>query len=158
MKLFWGVVLLVLVIGGGWWYFAQAPAIDDDGLEMQTPIIGGDGVDEMMINGGNDAGMEVGEGDAPAMMDNAITIDAKNFSFSQSEIRVKKGEEITLTLTASEGFHDFVIEELGVSTKRISAGQNDTITFTPDKTGSFAFYCSVGNHRAQGMEGVIVVE
>lgn len=46
----------------------------------------------------------------------------------------------------------------GVKTKVINGGETDTVEFTPDKAGSFEYYCSVGKHRAMGMKGTVTVE
>jgi uncharacterized cupredoxin-like copper-binding protein len=32
------------------------------------------------------------------------------------------------------------------------------VQFVADKTGTFEFYCSVGNHRQMGMVGTLVVQ
>lgn len=87
-----------------------------------------------------------------------ITVTASNFSFDPKMLTVKKGQPVALTFKNSEGAHDFVIDEFTVKTKIISSGQSETVTFTPDKTGTFHYYCSVGNHRAMGMQGTITVE
>lgn len=42
--------------------------------------------------------------------------------------------------------------------KIIEGGQEDVIEFTPDKAGSFEYYCSVGKHREMGMKGMLTVE
>lgn len=54
--------------------------------------------------------------------------------------------------------HDFVIDELNVKTKIVKDGESETVEFTPDQTGTFEFYCSVGQHRQMGMKGTLIVE
>lgn len=87
-----------------------------------------------------------------------IQVAGGNFFFKPNEIRVKKGQKVAITFTSNEGSHNFVIDEFNVTTPIIDSGKTADITFTPDKTGTFAFYCSVGNHRAMGMEGKLIVE
>ena len=87
-----------------------------------------------------------------------ITVMAKNFSFTDNEIRVKAGQKVILTLQNDEGFHDLVIDEFDVATRQIAAGQKDTVEFTPLEPGEYEFYCSVGDHRAMGMVGTLIVE
>ena len=87
-----------------------------------------------------------------------FTVEAKNYSFIPATITVKKGDKVKITLTGAEGLHDFKIDEFNVATKRITGGQTDSVEFTADKTGTFEYYCSVGNHRAMGMVGKITVE
>lgn len=88
-----------------------------------------------------------------------LTVDSSEFKFDVTSITLKKGEKVKLTLTNSGQMpHDFVVDELNVKTKTIKNGESDTIEFTPDKAGSFEFYCSVGSHRAKGMKGTVIVE
>ena len=98
---------------------------------------------------------------APAAIvktDRTIEVSASNFIYDKKEIRVKKGENIEIKFTNGEGFHDFVIDELNVRTQRVPEGESETIRIPTDKVGTYAYYCSVGNHRAQGMEGKIIIE
>jgi plastocyanin len=93
---------------------------------------------------------------APTQQD--IKVEGGSFYFKPNEIKVKKGDKVTVTFTNAGGLHDFVIDELNVKTKRLNAGQTEVVEFTPDKTGTFEFYCSVGNHRQMGMKGNLIVE
>lgn len=85
-------------------------------------------------------------------------VEAKPFSFTPNVITVKQGDTVTIVLNNTKGMHDFRIDEFSVATKKISEGESDTVQFVADKKGSFEYYCSVGNHRAMGMKGTLVVE
>ncbi len=87
-----------------------------------------------------------------------FSLTAANFSFSQKEIKVKMGDTVKIVLANSEGFHDWVIDEFTARTKQISAGATDSVEFVAAKKGTFEYYCSVGNHRKQGMVGKLIVE
>lgn len=78
--------------------------------------------------------------------------------FDPKEIRVNRGERVRIVFTNVEGFHDWVIDEFSAKTGRLQAGQTQTIEFVADKAGTFEYYCSVGNHRQQGMKGNLIVE
>ena len=54
--------------------------------------------------------------------------------------------------------HDFMIDEFEVATNQIGDGEEEEMEFVADKIGTFEYYCSVGNHRAQGMKGKLIVE
>jgi plastocyanin len=88
------------------------------------------------------------------------TFDVKglNYSFDVKEIRVKLKDKVRINFTNTEGFHDFKIDELGVSTKVIKAGEMESVEFIANKVGVFDYFCSVGQHRANGMWGKIIVE
>jgi plastocyanin len=87
-----------------------------------------------------------------------IKLTADNFTFGRDEIRVKKGQKLTLSITNAEGFHDLKIDELKVNTGMIPAGQTKDVEIPTDKPGTYEYYCSVGNHRAQGMKGTLIIE
>lgn len=91
-------------------------------------------------------------------MQQAITVEGGMFYFKPNEIRVKQGEKVTITFKNAGGMHDFILEEFDVKSEVIQAGETTTVEFTPDKKGSFEFYCSVGNHRQMGMKGTLIVE
>lgn len=91
-------------------------------------------------------------------VDREIVIDAFNYGYSQETITVEQGERVRVEMISADGLHDFVIDELGVESEQIDTGATTTFEFVADETGEFDFYCSVGNHRAQGMEGTLIVE
>lgn len=88
----------------------------------------------------------------------AFTVTGSNFKFEPSTISVKKGDTVKITFTNSGGFHNFMLDEFKVASKTIGSGATDTVTFVADKTGSFEYYCGVGNHRQMGMKGTLVVQ
>lgn len=87
-----------------------------------------------------------------------FTISGSNFKFEPNYIAVNQGDKIKIVFNNTGGFHDFVVDGYNVRTKQIQGGSSDSIEFTADKTGTFDFYCSVGNHRAMGMQGTLVVQ
>ena len=87
-----------------------------------------------------------------------FTLVASNYQYNVSEIRVQQGDRVRIVLENAGGTHDWVVDEFSAQTDRIQAGGQATVEFVADQAGTFAFYCSVGNHRAQGMEGRLIVE
>lgn len=90
--------------------------------------------------------------------DKVFTLEAKNFRFTPDKIKVKKGDRVKVVLNVVDMQHDFVVDELNVRTKVGKAGETVEVEFTADRAGEFEFYCSVGNHRALGMVGTLIVE
>lgn len=86
-----------------------------------------------------------------------FTLEAGMFYFSLKEIKVNKGDKVKIVLNNVGGMHDWVIDEFNARTPQIKVGETAMIEFTADKTGTFEYYCSVGNHRQQGMVGKLVV-
>ncbi len=85
----------------------------------------------------------------------SLIMKSGNFFFEPSQLKLKLGQPVTIQFTNS-GFHNFTIDALGVNQQL--SGANATVSFTPDKKGTFEFYCAIGSHRAMGMKGTVIVE
>lgn len=121
-------------------------------------------VSEESMESKNEAMMEgdevMPEGEGAMMEESGVTvvnIEGGSFYFKPNVINAKKGEKIKVVFNAADAMHDFVIDELDVKSDIIKSGQTTEVEFTADQVGEFEFYCSVGNHRAQGMVGTLVV-
>jgi plastocyanin len=173
MRLLW--IIIVLVIGGGAWYYYgggidqlnkmkdESPLKAAEEAKMQvekkaaeTMAAGsietgsGKAVDPKMVGGDALSGAET-----PGKK--SFTILGGHFYYDIKEIKVKKGDTVTITFRSSEGKHDLKIDEFRAATKILAAGEEQTVTFVADKVGEFEYYCSVGNHRAQGQKGKLIV-
>jgi nitrite reductase (NO-forming) len=98
---------------------------------------------------------------APVVPTTAVkefTVIGSNFTFTPNTIEVKPGDTVKITFQSATGFHDLTLDEFAVATKQLKAGESETVQFVADKTGSFEYYCSVGNHRAMGMKGTLTVK
>lgn len=87
-----------------------------------------------------------------------FNVKGSNYKFDIAEIKVKKGDTVKITVTNTEGMHDFVLDEFDAKTKILKEGDSETIEFVADQSGNFEYYCSVGSHRAMGMKGTLTVE
>ena len=87
-----------------------------------------------------------------------FNITGGNFYFVPNKITVNQGDKVTFVMTNAGGFHDLVIDELGVKTAMTKTGDAVTATFTASKKGSFVYYCSVPGHRQKGMWGTLTVQ
>lgn len=85
-------------------------------------------------------------------------IEAGSFYYKPNVITVNKGDTVRIILNSADAMHDFNIDELGVDMEVVQSGQTATVEFTADEAGSFEFYCSVGQHRANGQVGTLVVQ
>ena len=74
------------------------------------------------------------------------------------DIRVNEGDKIWIEFTSEEGFHDWKVDEFNAATQKVNPGTAASIEFIADKKGAFEYYCSVGQHRANGMKGNLIVE
>lgn len=140
-------------------------AMKDDGTSMKVPAPGVDpsSVDEMIVNEDGEAMKDDGDaitddGDAMEAQTKVFNVGGVNFAFDVKEIRVKKGDTVTINFTSDGGFHDWTVAEFNAATSRVNSGGSTSVTFVADKAGTFEYYCSVGSHRALGMVGNLIVE
>jgi len=84
-----------------------------------------------------------------------ISMSSSNFSFNPKTLTLKEGQPVKITF-ANSGTHTFTIDELGVNESL--RGGSVTVEFTPSKSGTFEYYCTVPGHRQQGMVGTADVE
>lgn len=87
-----------------------------------------------------------------------IMVTGQNYSFSPSTLTIPVGQKTRLVFKSVAGMHDFVVDELGIRTAIVQTDDSDWVEFTPTKTGTYQFYCSVGNHKAMGMVGTLTVD
>jgi cytochrome c oxidase subunit II len=70
----------------------------------------------------------------------AIEVHAKRFSFTPSQITVKKGETVKLSLISDDVTHELVIPDLQVK-QEVNKGKPVEVTFVPNKVGDFSGMC-----------------
>lgn len=87
----------------------------------------------------------------------SVALIAKNFEYSQSQIKIKMGEEIALKLKSDDNAHDFAVDGLG-GIATVSGGSTVTRRLRIDKVGRYTFFCTLPGHRDGGMEGILVVK
>lgn len=87
-----------------------------------------------------------------------VEMEAGSFYYKPNAIEVSKGQKVKIVMKAVSMMHDFNIDELGVKMPIVKNGETGTVEFTADKVGSFEYYCSVGQHRANGQVGTLTVK
>ncbi len=103
-------------------------------------------------------GLAAGSPPAARAEEQFIRIGARKFEFSRQEIVLTRGVPVVLELTALDRVHGFNAPDLGLRAE-IVPGQITRLRFTPDKSGSFTFFCDVfcGDGHEE-MSGTIVVK
>lgn len=152
------VVVVLIVLGGGYVLMNgnKSGTMTPPASDSTMPATGTSGAEEKVVTtttGTPGSLMEKGAA-------KEFTLDSSEFKFDIKTITVKSGDTVKLTLTNSGKMpHDWVVDEFtGAKTKKITNGQTDTITFVADKVGTYEYYCSVGQHRANGMVGKLIVQ
>mgnify|MGYP001612944621 CR=1 FL=1 len=75
------------------------------------------------------------------------------------ELMVHEGEIVQINLINGEGAeHDVVIDQYAArSSVVVGKNASSTFSFTANKVGEFAYFCSIAGHRLAGMEGLLRV-
>jgi heme/copper-type cytochrome/quinol oxidase subunit 2 len=136
------LVLLALAVAGligGYFYLSQPPAASET---MSQPLP----TDQPPTNPSVTT---------PEVM--VIDLEAGSFYYTPNTITVKKGTPVKIVMTSVDMMHDFVIDELDVKLPIVQSGNTGEIEFIPETVGEFEYYCSVGEHRANGQVGTLIV-
>jgi plastocyanin len=112
-------------------------------------------------SGGSSAGSQSGGGSGGG---SKIALTAKEeggFSFDKKTASAKAGK-VTLTLenpSSDQAPHAIAVEGSGVDEDGEIVQPGGKSTVAADlKAGEYTFYCPVGSHRQQGMEGTLTVK
>jgi plastocyanin len=103
--------------------------------------------------GGSSAASTVGA-------DGTLTATEQDFSISIGTTTLKAGPYLIKVENQGNATHDLVVEKGGnrvAGTDSISPGSSGSLSVTL-QPGNYVFYCSIGNHRAMGMETTIHVQ
>ena len=107
----------------------------------------------------------IAHADDPGVQRATIIMDS--YSYSPNELSVQAGKPVELTLRNDATFipHTFHLTDpasgLHVHAE-VSAGESQTVRFTPNQRGTFTFYCEkkllfFKSHRERGQEGRLKV-
>ncbi len=69
-------------------------------------------------------------------------IEAGQFSYSPSELKVNPGDTVTIQLISTDVVHGLYVDGYDISIQA-DPGQTKTLSFVADKPGSFRFRCNV---------------
>jgi heme/copper-type cytochrome/quinol oxidase subunit 2 len=82
---------------------------------------------------------------------------ASRSGFSPSVIHARKGEAVHLRLTSGDQEHCFAVDAFRIE-KRVVPGRTTTVDITPDRAGTFPYYCCLEKGAAAETErGRLVV-
>lgn len=78
--------------------------------------------------------------------------------FDQSELSAKAGKVTFNFSNPSSVPHAFEVEGQGVEEETETITESDASVSVDLKPGTYEYYCPVGNHRQEGMEGTLTVK
>jgi len=148
-KLVIWVILLLVILGGG--YFIGKAV-----KRSMAPVAV---TQEKMISPASSDSMTTSPTATSMAESQTIQVEGNEFAFTPSTINATVNKPVTIVFKNTGKYpHNFTITDLSVMTKTIHTGETDTLTFTPTKSGSFEYLCSVPGHADRGMKGTIVVK
>jgi heme/copper-type cytochrome/quinol oxidase subunit 2 len=92
---------------------------------------------------------------SPTPGDKGLEVSASSTGFQPAVLRLRKGEPARLVLKTADVEHCFALDDFRIE-KRIVPGKATTLDFTPDKAGTYAFYCCL-EPDAPAMKGKLIV-
>lgn len=144
-------------------------------MRVHVPMWAGAPIAFLFLAGCSDAGdsydspvPEDGSGILPQPDDvtvnvNAVGVYPVNPRFDPDRLQLPAGTRVQVTFTnGDQGLiaqHNWVIDEIpGATSPTLAVGDSASFQFTtPSQAGEYTFYCSIGDHRARGMEGTLSV-
>jgi len=86
-----------------------------------------------------------------------VEIKASRQGFRPATVGLRKGEGVRVVLTSADGEHCFAVDGLRIE-KRIVPGRATSFDLTPDRVGTFPFYCCLETGKAADTErGTLIV-
>ena len=82
------------------------------------------------------------------------------YKFRPASFTAKVGETLNVTIKGAVGnqySHTFVIDALSLKIGPAASGQAMSKMIVAEKSGTYQFYCDVGNHRQLGMTGTLTI-
>ncbi|MGZ9166392.1 MAG: cupredoxin domain-containing protein, partial [Anaerolineales bacterium] len=79
---------------------------------------------------------------AIAPQEQTFQVDAHQFAYSPSELKVNEGDTVIIQLVSSDVVHGLYVDGYNISVEA-DPGQSATLTFVADKPGSFRFRCNI---------------
>lgn len=147
-----GIVLAVVVIAVIGWFAWNSMSPKGQMEKTEETVVPSESTGGAAIEEKKEVGAMV-EGEVKE-----IKVKGSPFKFEPSTITVNKGEKVKIVFENVKGTHDWKLDEFNAKTNVMNEGETDIVEFTADKTGTFEYYCSVGNHRAMGMKGSFIVK
>jgi len=77
-----------------------------------------------------------------APQERTFRIDARQYAYSPSELKVNAGDTVNIQLVSTDVVHGLYVDGFDVSIEA-DPGQTRTLSFVADKPGSFRFRCNV---------------
>jgi heme/copper-type cytochrome/quinol oxidase subunit 2 len=86
-----------------------------------------------------------------------VEVKVSRRGFEPSRIELRRSETARLVISSGDGEHCFAIDALRIE-KRVRSGQPTRLELTPERAGTFVFYCCLeSGQQAERERGELVV-
>jgi len=86
-----------------------------------------------------------------------ISLEAQDIKWSSTSISAAQGQPVEVTVANTGALeHNFSVDEFSVN-QNVAIGATETVSFTPNSSGTFEFYCNTPGHKEAGMVGTLTV-
>jgi uncharacterized cupredoxin-like copper-binding protein len=92
----------------------------------------------------------------------SATLRLSEFRVSPGQLNVAAGKPVTLALVNSGKIeHNWMLDHAAGAVPIhvvLASGEGTSVTFTPETTGTFRYWCTIPGHAPAGMVGTLIVE
>jgi heme/copper-type cytochrome/quinol oxidase subunit 2 len=86
-----------------------------------------------------------------------VEVKVSRRGFEPARVELRRGETARLVISSGDGEHCFAIDALRIE-KRVRSGQPTRLELTPERAGTFVFYCCLeSGQQAERERGELVV-
>ena len=86
-----------------------------------------------------------------------MALEATDIAYDTDNISAVVGQTVNIEYVNNGALeHNFIIDEFGID-NLLQSGESSTISFTPEQTGTYEYYCNVAGHLEAGMKGTVTV-
>jgi manganese oxidase len=86
-----------------------------------------------------------------------VRVTLREMAVEPASLEVPAGPVVLEVVNDGSATHDLQVEELGVATPMLNAGERDTLDLGVLEPGTYTLFCSVAGHRPAGMEATLTV-
>lgn len=95
---------------------------------------------------------------AVALAQTSVRVTLRDGRITPGFMSARLNERVDLTVVnAGQRVHNLVIPDFYIFTPNLNPGEQVSVSFTPDKTGSFPYYSDTGGRPERGMQGTLRV-
>src|SRR3989344_3277028 len=130
-------LIVALLLVAGIWYFA---VYSEDNPNNSNINSDNEDTDDEAGDTAETGGNDISQESEPTIEPTTYNIEIKNFAYSPSELRIKRGD--TITWTNKDSVRHTVTSDSGSEMDSELLSQGETYSVTFDSAGTYAYHCT----------------